>query len=107
MAQLSLLRAQLLLGSGLRHVFEIDDEILGQLEQRLASGMHHEQAVQEWLGLPATHSPVSVRIWGNRSDGTSVVVELHCEAGTRKRPPQSRQADLSVQSESGQPANQK
>jgi hypothetical protein len=68
----------LVLKSGLRHTFEVSDEILDDLEVLMGQSLPPSLLCSTWLRVPPTDPPVSLRVFGKRRDGRAVLIELNC-----------------------------
>lgn len=68
----------LVLKSGLRHAFEVSDEIVDDLEVLMEQQLPPSLLCSTWLQIPPTDPPASLRVFGKRRDGRAVLIELNC-----------------------------
>jgi hypothetical protein len=71
----------LVLKSGLRHTFEVPDEVVDDLEVLMGQNLPPSLVCSTWLRAPPTDRPAYLRVFGRRRDGREVLIELNCTDG--------------------------
>ena len=92
MSERNRILVEMTLRSGGKHVFEITEYILEDLEHFQNQGLSAQELCESWLALTPRDPPTLLRVFGKRADGRDVLIELRC-AHARESSKSARQGN--------------